>query len=191
MTKKIGLLLLIGLAFLACKDDEAVFDVPVPEDGLRFEAVNGGAIMHYTIPENSAICAICARYVNCWGEEVLVKASPYVDTLSLPGFHAPMKDVPVSVFVTDNNDVPSPAVQRTFSTLASAPYSFMDSVEVVSSWDGVRIQSSYTGEVEGIVDVYHVGISPTTQQTDTLFIKNFAIAEGRCVVMHDAPSFFR
>ena len=32
----------------ACKDDEAVFDMPVPEEGISFEPTTGGTIMRYT-----------------------------------------------------------------------------------------------------------------------------------------------
>lgn len=178
MTKKIGLLLLIGLAFLACKDDEAVFDAPVPEDGIRFEPTYGGAIMHYAIPENSDICAISASYVNELGEQVLMKGTPYGDTLLLPGFFAPHTDVPVAIAVTDNNDVASATVMKSFSTLAAAPYAIMDSVEVESSWNGIRINTKYEGLASGIIDIFHVGKAPSTGVIDTLYVSNISISTG-------------
>lgn len=178
MTKKIGLLLLIGLAFLACKDDEAVFDAAVPEDGIRFEPTYGGAIMHYAIPENSDICAISASYVNELGEQVLVKGTPYMDTLLLSGFHAPHTDVPVTLAVTDNYDVASATVMKSFSTLPSAPYAIMDSVEVESSWNGIRINTKYEGLASGIIDIFHVGKAPSTGAIDTLYVSNISISTG-------------
>ena len=178
MTKKIGLLLLIGLAFLACKDNEAVFDAAVPEDGIRFEPTYGGAIMHYAIPENSDICAISASYVNELGEQVLMKGTPYGDTLLLNGFFAPHTDVPVTLAVMDNYDVASATVMKSFSTLAAAPYAVMDSVEVESSWNGIRINTKYEGQATGIIDVFHVGKAPSTGAIDTLYITNIPISAG-------------
>lgn len=178
MTKKIGLLLLIGLAFLACKDDEAVFDAPVPEQGISFVPTYGGAIMHYAIPENSDICAISASYVNEMGEQVFMVGTAYGDTLLLPGFHAPHADVPVTLAVMDNNNVASTTVEKSFSTLPSAPYAVMDSVEVESSWNGIRVNTKYEGQASGIIDVFHVGVAPSTGAIDTLYVSNISISTG-------------
>ena len=170
--------ILVLCAFGACKDDEVVFDAPVPEETITFEPAPGGAVMRYTLPENTDICGICARYWDAQGEEVTMVGSAFVDSLVLTGFHAPQADVPVSITVLDNNNVESAAIERTFSTLPSAPYAFMDSVQVISTWGGVRVEASYTGAVSGIVDIYRVGTNPFTKEIDTLYVDNFTITAG-------------
>lgn len=179
MKKYIGILAVFFVVLAACKEDKVVFDVPVPEEGIRFEPVSGGAIMHYTLPKNTDICAICARYENDRGEEVTMLGTPFVDSILLTGFNAPATNVPVRLTVTDNNNVESAPVMRTFNTLASAPFAFIDSVEVFGSWGGFYVESSYTGDVSGIVDVYYVGENPYTKEIDTLFIQNFSIQAGQ------------
>lgn len=178
MIKKIAFLVLLGMGALACDDDDTVFDVPVPEETISFEPTSGGAIMHYSLPDNQGVAAICVRYENGKGEKTMILGRPYTDTLVLTGFHAPQTDIPVSITVMDNNGVESLPIERSFNALASCPYAFMDSVEVVSSWGGVRIESSYSGSVSGIVDVYRVGTNPFSGLTDTLYITNFTITAG-------------
>lgn len=175
------------LASVACKDETAVFDVPVPEESLRFEAVSGGAVMRYTWPKNSDATAICVRYLNERGEEVTMLGTPFVDSLILTGFHTPQTGVPVRITMTDNNNVESVPVEQAFSTLASAPYAFIDSIKVESSWGGVFVESSYTGDVTGLVDVYRVGENPVTKNPDTLYIQNFAISAGKAKNLINLP----
>lgn len=182
--KYIGMLACLFWVLAACKDDDVFFDASVPAESLRFEAIGGGAVMHYTLPDDTDICAICARYVNERGEDVTILGTPFVDSIVLTGFNAPRMNVPVSITVTDNNNIESVPVERTFNTLASAPYAFIDSVMVSSSWGGFNIESSFTGTASGRVDVYRVGKNPFTKEIDTLYIRNFAIQSG------DVRNFF-
>ena len=178
MIRKILLVVLAFCGLWACKDDDEIFDVPVPDETISFEPVSGGAVMRYTLPQNTEICAICARYQNERGEEVTILGTPFTDSLLITGFNSPHTDVPVSITVTDNNNVESAPVQRTFSTLASAPYAFMDNVQVSGTWGGIQIESSYTGVTSGIVDVYRIGTNPFTKEIDTLYVSHFSITAG-------------
>ena len=178
MIRRILLISFLFCGLWACEDDDVVFDAPVPEEGMRFEPVPGGAVMYYTLPDDSDVAAVYARYVNERGEEVKVAGTPFVDSIALTGFHAPHTDVPVRITVADNNDVESAPVELTFSTLASCPYAFIDSVEVVSSWNGFLMRYNYSGTPSGIVDIYRVGVNPYTQEIDTLYMDNMTIASG-------------
>ena len=174
--------------FWACDDDDPVFDMPVPDETIVFEPINGGTIMRYTLPEKTEIAAICARYVDDFGKDVTVLGTPYVDSMVLTGFNAPRTDVPVKITVTDNNNVESAPIERRFNTLASAPYAFIDSVEIVSSWNGVRLKASYTGIASGLVDVYRMGINPFTKELDTLYVNHFTITTGDMNTFMEVPS---
>ena len=178
MIRKVLFAITVLCGLWACKDDKVVFDAPVPGDAIAFEPASGGAIMRYTLPQNTDICGICAHYVDEQGEEVTIVGTAFADSVLLTGFHAPQEHVPVSITVLDNNNVESASIERTFSTLASAPYAFMDSIQVISTWGGVRIEASYTGTASGIVDVYRVGTNPFTKEIDTLYVTNFSITAG-------------
>ena len=43
------------LAFCSCQDDEAVFDVKMPAEGLSFYPIAGGAVMHYKLPADEHV----------------------------------------------------------------------------------------------------------------------------------------
>ena len=178
MRKRIGLLGCALLLLAACNDDKDMFDMPVPAETISFKPVSGGAVMRYALPENTGICAVKVCYRNERDEEVTILGTPYADSVVLTGFNAPRQNVPVPISLTDNNNVESESIERTFNTLASCPYAFIDSVKVEDSWNGLNIISSYTGEIAGIVDVYRVGINPFSKKLDTLYIKNFTITAG-------------
>lgn len=178
MRKRIGLLGCALLLLAACNDDKDMFDVPVPAETISFQPVSGGAVMRYALPDDTGICAVKVCYRNERDEEVTILGTPYADSVVLTGFDAPRRDVPVRISVTDNNNVESEPIERTFNTLASCPYAFIDSVKVEESWNGLNIVSSYTGKITGIVDVYRVGINPFSKKLDTLYIRNFTIAAG-------------
>lgn len=187
MIRKVCFAISVLCCLWACKDDEVSFDVPVPEEGITFEPMPGGAIMRYTLPQNTDISAICVRYVDEQGRENIVKGSIYADSITLTGFHAPHEEVRAQITVTDNNDVESAPIERTFSTLVSAPYAYMDSVQVISAWNGVRMVGSYTGVASGIVDVYHVATNPYTKEIDTLFVSYFTISTGEVNTFMEIP----
>ena len=67
---------------------------------------------------------------------------------------------------------------RTFSTLVSGPYAFIDNVTLEEAWNGVYLRSDYPGEVSGLVNVYYVGKNAYTQKMDTLFADHMTIKSG-------------
>ena len=70
MKNSIWILLLI-LGFLACNDDDVVFN-PVTEGlEIKFEPVAGGAMMRYSLPNDRNIFAMNVRYKNWQGNDVL------------------------------------------------------------------------------------------------------------------------
>ena len=172
------LILLLIFGLFACDDDETRLDVSIPEDSIWFTPVNGGAVMHYNIPGPTDIYAVRARYTDAQGKMMEVSSSVFVDTLSLLGFNEARENVPVEIVFTNKNNVESEPIHRTFSTLVSGPYAFLDNVEIEEAWNGVYLRSNYTGEVTGLVNVYYVGLNAYTQKMDTLFADHMTITSG-------------
>lgn len=170
------LILFLWGALAACEDDAAVFETPVPAEGITFAPRSGGAVMRYTLPKNTDIYAIRVRYRNEQGEELIKDGSVYADSLVLSGFNAPQREVAARITVMDPNNVESELLERTFSTLPSVAYAFADSIKVESVWDGVMLKATYEGMPAGeMVDVFQVGINPFTKEQDTLFLANCKI----------------
>ena len=177
--RKILFAILAFCGFCACEDDDVLFDASVPNETITFEPISGGAIMRYNMPKDTEIRTICARYTNERGEEMMIRGTLFADSITLTGFNAPRTNVPVSVTVADKNNVESAPVELTFSTLPSAPFAYIDSVEVYASWGGFFIESSYSGSTSGMLDVYRVGPNPFSGETDTLFVDDFPITAGQ------------
>lgn len=58
-------LILILFTLFACNNDkDAVFDVPVEFVSLSFDAVPGGAVMRYQLPDNADIFGVRVRYLG-------------------------------------------------------------------------------------------------------------------------------
>lgn len=169
-------LIMCLLVLGACNEDQEIgLDVSVPEENITFTPVSGGAVMHYKIPENTEIYTIQASYMDAQGKEIVVSSSIFMDSLSLLGFNEAQENIPVEItFMNKNNEASAP-MYRTFSTLVSGPYDFLEHVDVEEAWNGIYLKSDYQGEATGLVNVYYVGINAYTQKTDTLFTGNMTI----------------
>ena len=42
------LILLLIFGLFACEDNDSYFDASIPQENVRFKAIPGGAVMHYT-----------------------------------------------------------------------------------------------------------------------------------------------
>ncbi len=172
-------LLLFGVLFACHDDDNACLEVPVAEEDIWFTPVSGGAVMHYRVSGPTDVYAVCARYTDAQGKKMTVSSSVYQDTLVLLGFNEARESVPVEIVFTDKNNVESAPVYRTFSTLVSGPYAFLDGVEMEEAWNGVNLRFNYDGEATGLINVYYVGKNAYTQKTDTLFASNMSIVKEK------------
>ena len=164
---------------IACTDDEdPVLQVSVPEESIRFVPVEGGAVMYYSLPSPTDIYTVWARYTNAQGEEMALQATAYLDSLNLMGFNEARQNVPVEITFTDRNNVASEPLYRTFSTLDSSPYAFLDSVEVSCGWNGIFINYKFSKEAAGLMNVFYIGTNAYTKQADTLYVDNLQLEKG-------------
>ncbi|MGG6549049.1 UNVERIFIED_CONTAM: hypothetical protein NY100_26910, partial [Prevotella sp. 15_C9] len=62
------------LLFAACSNDEDYLEVAVPEDCISFEEIQGGAIMRYHFSGPTDVYAVCARYNDAQGREVMLQS---------------------------------------------------------------------------------------------------------------------
>lgn len=176
MKNSIWILLLI-LGFLACNDDDVVFN-PVTEGlEIKFEPVAGGAMMRYSLPNDRNIFAMNVRYKNWQGNDVLKVGDYGGDSLLLDGFTGTMDVVAQVSFVNHRNEEPAKR-EYSFSTLPSAPWVFFEDLEVSSTWNGFQVIYQTPKVTTGMAHVFYLGENPLTHQPDTIPLKSFPIRQG-------------
>lgn len=172
--KRYKLLLFLLLSFIACNDDNSLFEVST--DGLKFDSrpIPGGAIFKYSLPNNSDIFSINIRYRDCHGNSILKSAGYGGDSILLDGFTRSEK-VAAQLTFSDNYGKESTPIELEFSTEDSAPWSFFDDMEISTSWDGFQIMYGKTTVATGMAHVFYLGLNPKTQKQDTILVQSFPI----------------
>lgn len=163
----------------ACNDDDNYgFDVPVEFTSLSFDAIPGGAVMRYVLSDNKDIFGVRVRYTNAFGEQVYKDGSYLSDTLLLSGFAEACEDVPVQISFFNNNMEESRAIEKTFSTKASATVALFDSLTVNPFWGGFNVTYFSPEIVNGMIHIFYVGTNPLTHEPDSILMGSYPIAEG-------------
>lgn len=177
MKNSIWILLLI-LGFLACNDDDVVFE-PVTEGlEIRFVPVAGGAMMYYSLPNDRNIFAMNVRYKNWQGGDVLKVGDYGSDSLLLDGFTEKKEAIVAQVSFVNHRNEESAKQEFSFSTLNSAPWAFFEDLEVSSTWNGFQVAYQTPGVATGMAHVFYLGENPLTHQPDTIPVSSFPILQG-------------
>lgn len=171
------LLLLLIFGFSACNDDDTNFEISTDGLELKFTPVEGGAMLHYTLPNNSDIFAMNVRYKDWQGLDILKTCGYSGDSLLLDGF-TKAQEVNVKVSFVNHRDEESGLLDYMFKTLDSAPWIFFDNVEIHSSWNGFQVIYKSPSVVTGMAHIFYLGINPKTQKQDTILMKSFPILQG-------------
>ena len=163
----------------ACKDDDNEgFDVPVEFTALSFDAVPGGAVMRYKLPDNEDIFGVRVRYTDAFGEQLYKDGSYLSDTLLLSGFKEARADVPVQISFFNSNLKESGMIEKTFSTKAAATVALFDNLTVNPFWGGFNVTYFSPEIVSGMIHVFYVGTNPLTHEQDSILMGSYPISEG-------------
>ena len=181
MMKNTFLILLFILGLFACKDDETYFDASISRENIRFKAIPGGAVMYYTLPENTDIFAVRAEYKDYNGKQMTKVGSYAYDSLVLDGFNEARSSVPVKISLLNQSNETSKALELTFDTENSGPVAFFENIEVLPYWDGFQVKYEVPGAATGLCNVFFIGTNPMTKELDTLLLETFAIEAGKNV----------
>lgn len=171
------------LAFCSCQDDEAVFDVKMPAEGLSFYPIAGGAVMHYKLPADEHVYNIQLRYRDAFGQEIIRTGSYACDSLVIVGFNEARQGVKGYVSLCDRNNVESEEVEVTFDTKDSGPVNFINNVKIGPGWGkGFTLSYELKDDVKGIAHVFYIGEDPVSKRMDTILLKSFALTKGTVVL---------
>ena len=179
-----ALLLLLGL--WACSDNDENLGIMPTKEGISFEPVAGGAVMRYTLPEEQELYAIKASYTNAQGERVTKKGSYSGDSLLLDGFNEAKSGIPVRISYQDRFRNESEALELTFDTEDSAPYTFITKAEVKPSWYGFQVMYDAPEVVTGMGHVFYLRTNELNE-VDTVLLRSFTIARGGDTLVFDIP----
>lgn len=171
--------LLSGLMFAACSDNNEDQGVKIdpPANGFTFKAAPGGAVMHYTLPENDQISGVSVTYLDEYGRQVRCGGSATCDSVELVGFNHAQEKVDAQVEYIMRDQSKSAPIDVTFSTLDSAPVEFLNSVQAISNWGGFSISFKNNAESKGMVHVFYLGIDPLSQKADTILKESFYLEQ--------------
>ena len=166
------------LGFLACSNEnnEGII-AKLPDEAFSFKPIAGGAIMHYTLPDDPSIVGIYVRYKDAYGNDILRSGSNLCDSLKLIGFNESQQDIPAQVSFYYNNDQESQPFDIAFSTRDSGPVSFLKNLEVTSNWGGFSLTYDTPEETSGMAHVFYLGTNPQTNKPDTILINSFLLQE--------------
>lgn len=172
-------LILILFTLFACNNDkDAVFDVPVEFVSLSFDAVPGGTVMRYQLPDNADIFGVRVRYLNAYGAELFKDGSYLNDTLLLTGFTEARSEVPVQISFFNNRMEESVSIEKTFSTEAAATVALFDNLTVMPFWGGFSVAYQSPKIVNGMIHIFYVGTNPMTNEPDSILMGSYSIARG-------------
>ncbi len=177
--KKYFLIVFIASLLFSCSDDEkALFDVDLDELTISFVPFEGGAYLNYSLPADTKIYGIQAKYKDYKGKDMVVKGTHTSKQIELLGFNQAQTDVPVEISLLDLEGNASEILTRSFNTLSSAAYSVFDDLEVTPHWNGFRVSyPEMDGRAEGIVNIYYIGVNPKTNLVDSLLVSSLPFAE--------------
>lgn len=177
---KTGVVCLLMGALSACSDSDSTFSPGIGAEAFSFEPTAGGAVMHYVLPANEDIVGLNVQYKDFSGEKCEVQGSVLADSVILSGFNEAQSDVPAQVRLEKRDGSQSAPINVTFSTSSSGPVTFVDSVRVMSGWDGFTVITNVPKEADasGLAHIYYVGTNVFTHQPDTVSLSTFRIRKG-------------
>ncbi len=137
--KKIILFIVLIGSILSCSKNEDVDSTPPGIiTNVSVVPTNGGGIISYTLPSDSDVSYVRAEYTNSQGEDVFRVASKYNTSLEVNGLNqtSPIK---VILYVVDENENISEAVEIEFTPLESFIFLVQQSIEISPDLGGVKI----------------------------------------------------
>lgn len=181
MKCKLLIAMFVAGVFAACSDDDKIgFDLPVDvsQEAIRFTPAPGGAVMHYSLPEDKEVFGIRVRYNSVWGETVVKDGSYLNDSLLLDGFTEMQPAVSAQVSYFNRAMVETEPVEVTFATEKSATVALFDGIKVNSFWGGFSVVYDAPETVNGLIHVFYIGENPKTHEPDSILMASLAIVEG-------------
>lgn len=184
--KRIGLILFTLSLFVGCeKDNNNTFDTTVDANSVSFKPIPGGAVMTYNIPESKSIMGINVSYTNSTGEELTVGGSYGATELTIRGFINKEDAVSAKISYVSRDNRKSQPTHMTFSTLAAGAVSIFDNIKVEPYWSGFSVIFDAPENVDGMINIGYMGISPITGKYGVILKETRVIVAGENKLLYN------
>ncbi|MEN7548076.1 DUF5000 domain-containing lipoprotein [Rapidithrix thailandica] len=139
----VGLFLLCNIVFVQCEEDS---HNPISKDDtvpgqlqeVSMQATPGGAVLKYNLPKDNDLLYVEARYKLENGRNMQVRASAFVDSISLEGYGS-VGSFPVSLYTVDRSGNRSDPLHLEVQTLTPPVKTIFSSVNLRETFGGVNI----------------------------------------------------
>ena len=143
MKKQINKVLLFSSFILATiiscsKNEDLDTNPPGIVSNITVTSTNGGGIISYSLPSDEDILYVKAVYFNSQDEEVFRVSSKYNSTLEVNGLNQ-TSPVKVKLYVVDESENKSEAVEIEFTPLKSFIFLVQESIEITPDLGGIKI----------------------------------------------------
>ena len=143
MKKQVKKLLLLSIfifiTIISCSENDTIDTTPPGKlSNVSVTPTNGGGIINYDLPADTDILYVKAVYENSKGEEVFRVSSKYNTSVEVNGLNQSDK-VKVKLYVIDESENISEAVEIDFIPLKSFIFLVQESVQIFPDLGGVKI----------------------------------------------------
>ena len=136
--KKIILFIVLIGSIFSCSKNEDVDSIPPGIlTNVSVVPTNGGGIISYTLPSDSDVSYVRAEYTNSQGEDVFRVSSKYNTSIEVNGLNQ-TTPIQISLYVVDENENISEAVEIEFTPLESFIFLVQQSIEISPDLGGVK-----------------------------------------------------
>ncbi len=146
--------LFLFLFVTACNKEEADVTPPGTVTVTDIQALNGGAIINFKLPDDSDLLYVRAEYTNALGNQVFRASSRFAESIEIDGFNE-AGDYPVYLYAVDQANNKSEAVEVTVSPYKSFIYLVQESITLVPDLGGVKINWENPAEKTVFVYLYY------------------------------------
>ncbi|MDR2472160.1 MAG: DUF4959 domain-containing protein [Tannerella sp.] len=124
---------------------------PAPPTNISIENINGGAVISFTAPnDEDLLCVVASYMIN--GKERTVKASPYVNKLTVDGFGSE-NEFQVFLKSVDKSKNESNPVPVSIHPLMPPVKQIFETLDILDSFGGIKLSWHNTTGTNIIVEV--------------------------------------
>ncbi|MCK0158291.1 DUF4959 domain-containing protein [Cellulophaga sp. F20128] len=151
------LIVIMALFSMSCEEDDnrGQFAVDHKAPGLvseiKVENEKGFSVLTYTNPLDEDLLYVEAKYINSLGNEAIVRASAFTNTMKLNGFLRSAK-VPVDVIAVDKSLNASKATQIEIEPLDNTMFDVFESLNFQAAFGGIKLFWMNEAEQELVID---------------------------------------
>lgn len=155
--------ILISSVLWGCKGEELETTPPGKVTNITYRPTLGGAVLHFTAPNDNDLLYVKASYTNSLGEEVFKVASHYTDSIEIDGFNDETVKT-VRIYAIDHNNNQSEATEIQVTPQKSYIHVVEETLSMKADLGGVRVSWKNPAAKTVFVYVYYTDSAKTQER---------------------------